>query len=203
MNRRFSFFLLLVFLPAAASAQQVRIGELGLAAWEAGGGTYSTLSREVARFDVVAADGVRDPGQLEKVVGGLGEEWGAAVSRGGGFGFLYSERVELLRDLGTYPGKSQRGRPPYGAQFRLPGTRFAFNLVVCSVEEASLLGSVHRYYEQLTGNRGITLVLNAAGHDARPADRLFASPALKPRIKESGVLSTALHPAYVILNARG
>jgi hypothetical protein len=203
MNTRLSFFLLLVFLPVAAFSQQVRIGQLGLAGWAAAGGTYPALSREVARFDVVATDGVKDPGQLEKLIGGLDEGWGAAISRNGGFGFVYSERIELLRDLGSYPGKSQRGRPPYGAQFRLPGTRFAFNLVVCSVDGASLLGSVHRYYEQLTGNKGITLLLNAESRETRPADRLFFSPALKPRIKESGVLSTALHPAYVILNSRG
>jgi hypothetical protein len=192
--------LLIVTLGAEhAAAQQVRIAELGMGTGE----TYTALSTAVAGFDIVAADGIKDPGAMEKVLGGLDEGWGAAVSRGGGFGFIFSEKLEMKKDLGTYPGKSQRANPPYGVQFWVPATRFTFNLVVCrGTAETSLLASVHRYYEELTGNHGITLLLISGQGSRSRGERLFASPALRPRIREAGVVSSTLHPAWVVLNTR-
>ncbi|MGA2481147.1 MAG: hypothetical protein ABSG63_20580 [Spirochaetia bacterium] len=125
----FCALLIATLAPAAATGQQVRIAELGMGT--AAADTYTALSTAVAGFDVVAADSIRDPGVMEKVLGGLNEGWGAVVSRSGGFGFIFSERLELSKDLGTYPGKSLRANPPFGAQFKVAGTRFVFNLVVC------------------------------------------------------------------------
>jgi hypothetical protein len=140
---------------------------------------------------------------MEKVLGGLNEGWGAVVSRSGGFGFIFSERLELSKDLGTYPGKSQRANPPYGAQFKVAGTRFVFNLVVCRrTTEASLPASVHRYFEELTGNHGITLLLFTGEDAVHKTERLFASPALRHRIREDGIVASKLHPSYVVLSSR-
>ena len=75
----------------------------------------------------------------------------------------------MVKDLGTYVGKGEFLYAPYAAQFRLVGTRFRVNLVLCRIEpskdrkikaaEIALLADVHRYFENLTGNRGITLLL--------------------------------------------
>ena len=193
-------------------------------------GAYSALSETVAHFDIVAADEVGDPGRMEKVLAGMDEGWEAAVSRGGFFGFFYSSRVQLTKDLGTYHETGQFVRPPYGAQFRLRGSRFAFNLVVCHVEtardheagamEIAHLRGVHQYFEKLTGNHGITILLAGGVGDAegqelrslaavargeviavgRPGnERVFASAALRPRIENTGISGSTLHPMYVVL----
>jgi hypothetical protein len=137
---------------------------------------YAALSETVARFDVVAADEIGDAGRVEKVLAGLDDGWEAAVSRGGSFGFFYSKRVQLVKELGTYRETGQFVRPPYGAQFRLLGTPFAFNLVVSHVEsetdhnarraEIAHLRAVYLYFEKLTGNRGITILLAGGLGDA-------------------------------------
>ncbi|MGO9309625.1 MAG: hypothetical protein ACLQDL_11455 [Spirochaetia bacterium] len=198
--------------------------------------SYSIISAAVARFDVVAADDLGDAGGMEKVLAGMDKGWEASVSRGGFFGFLYNDRVQMVKELGTYPAKAEFSRTPYGAQFRLSGTRFAFNVVVCHVEtekgprvraaEVSRLPAVFRYFENLTGNRGITLLLAGGLGDERedsrslvargdvvalkaaparaktPGDqggRMFASASLRPRIEKAGFGAAPPHSAYVIL----
>ena len=95
---------------------------------------YTTFSAAVARFDVVAAEGLRDAGIMEKVLAGMDDSWEAAVSRSGYFGFIYSDRIQMVKDLGTYSGKGEFLHAPYAAQFRLVGTRFRVNLVLCHIE---------------------------------------------------------------------
>ena len=88
----------------------------------------------------------------------------------------------MVKDLGTYPEKAEFLHAPYAAQFRLVGTRFRVNLVLCEVEAVKdpktridRLAQVHRYFENLTGNQGITLLLAEGLHDM-PMQAAGASP---------------------------
>ncbi len=217
--------------------QRVRIGTLSMSSLGAPQKLYSIFSAAVARFDVVAAEGLRDAGIMEKVLSGMNDGWEAAVSRSGYFGFIYNDRIQMVKDLGTYPGEGEFLHIPYGAQFRLVGTRFAVNLVLCHVEtskdrkfkaaEIARLADVYRYFENLTGNREITLLLSGGLSDVpekasesliphgemvslrtdltateRPHDqgqRMFASAALRSLIEESGFGASAPPVAYVVL----
>jgi hypothetical protein len=222
---------------SSLSGRRVRIADMSMRSLGAPQRLYSVISATVARFDVVAAEGLRDEGIMEKVLSGMDDGWEAAVSRNGYFGFIYNDRVQMVKDLGTYQGKGEFLHIPYGAQFRLAGTRFAVNLVLCHVEagknrklksaEIARLVDVYRYYENLTGNRGITLLLagglgdvpeqasqslipqgemvslhrnlTAAKGTHDQGQRMFASVALRSLIEESGFGASAPHAAYVIL----
>jgi len=121
------------------------------------------------------------------------------------------------------------------------GTRFFVNLVLCHVEagkdrgsnaaEIARLADVYRYFESLTGNRGVTLLLSSGlGNLPEPASaplvpqgdmvslrsnltaantsqdqgqRIFASPALQSLIQESGFGASAPPFTYVTLGAGG
>ena len=214
-----------VFLPAAMIGQSIHIVDVSLSSLGATPSSYSAFSEVASRFDVMAVDGVRDAGGVEKVLAGMDEGWEAAVSRGGSFGFLYCKRVQMVKELGMYPAKKDFAQPPYGAQFRLAGNRFALNIVLCHVEQKDLksraaeiagLSSVYRYFENLTGNRGITLLLAAGLGDDREkaaqllmaredvmllkaSGRVFASAALRWRIEKAGIGASTPPTAYVIL----
>lgn len=229
----------MVFFPISLFGQNIRIADLSMNRIGDSGRSFPAIAATVSRFDVVAADEVRDAGGMEKVLAGMDDSWEAAMSRGGFFGFFYNNRVQLIKELGTYPETAQFVRPPYGAQFRFSGTRFLFNLIVCHIEskgdqktrmaEIAHLAAVHRYFERLTGNRGITILLaGGLGDDHEQAVRLlmamtrgevlavkttpsgtkgrhdgdegmFASATLRPRIEEAGIGASMPHPAYVIL----
>lgn len=179
-----SLFLL---LPIGISAERIHIGDVSMSPLKEGRSTYTGISSIVGRFDLVAAEEIRDAGSMEKVLAGMDENWEAAMSRRGFFGFLYNGRVQLVKDLGTYPG-AQFSQPPYGAQFRLSGTRFAFNLVACHGEtgkDDSRFSAAYRHFEQLTGNHGITILLAGNG-------LIIASPALRSRLAKSGTDSVVL-----------
>ena len=209
------------------SGQRVRIAELSMSPAGAPGGIYPSLSAAVARFDVVAADGLRDAGVMEKVLAGLDQTWEAAVSSSGYFGFIYNDRIQMVKDLGTYRQGTGLPHAPYGAQFRLVGTRFQVNLVVCDVGAAAAarLEEVHRYFENLTGNRGITVLLdrsasgetawitgsrapdkdlvpllaNPSSNQRERAELMLGSPALRSLVEDSGIGSSTLRVAYVTL----
>src|SRR5208282_3922051 len=106
-----TLFLLAVFVPMEVSGQRVRIADLSMSRLNASPHTYTSFSETVARFDVVAADDLGDAGGMEKVLAGMDEGWEASVSRGGYFGFIYSERVQMVKELGTYSGKSDFAQP--------------------------------------------------------------------------------------------
>jgi len=145
----------------------------------------------------------------------------------------------MVKDLGTYSGKGELLYAPYAAQFRLVGTRFRVNLVLCHIEpnrdrrikaaEIALLADIHRYFENLTGNRGITLLLAGGLGDLpgqaseslmpqgemvplRPnltdaeglrdhEQRMFASAQLRLLIEKSGFGASIPPVAYVTLGA--
>ncbi|HET6487781.1 MAG TPA: hypothetical protein VFH83_15245, partial [Spirochaetia bacterium] len=220
------------------SGQRVRIADMSMSSLGAAQRLYSDFSAAVARFDVVAAEGLRDAGIMEKVLAGLNDRWEAAVSRSGYFGFIFGDRVEMVRDLGTYPGERGLLRSPYAAQFRLLGTRFLVNLVLCHVEASkdnqataaavAQLADIYRYFENLTGNRGVTLLLvgglgdlpeptssdslmpqgevvslrtnvTATAGAHNQGQRMFASAALQPLVAESGSSASTPPFAYVTL----
>ena len=220
--------------------QRVRIGNMSMSSLGGPQRLYTIVSAAVARFDLVAAEGLRDVGIMEKVLSGMDEGWEAAVSRRGYFGFIYNDRIEMVKDLGIYPGRDEFVHTPYAAQFRLAGTRFSMNLVLCHVEtgkdgkpnpaEISHLADVYRYFEKLTGHRGITLLLSgglggiqelasgvrvpqremvalrsdlkAAGGRHDQGQRMFASAGLGPLIEESGFGASTPPVAYVVLKTR-
>jgi hypothetical protein len=164
----------------------------------------------------------------------MDDSWEAVLSRTGrsSFGFFYDEKIHLERELGAYPRIVQFAHPPYGVQFKLAGSRFAFNLVLCRVapeqdraaraSELGHLAEVYRYFEKLTGNRGITILAGRFGSDHEQASRtflsaggediiavraktgwsdgrIFASSALRPWIREAGVDTSSIHPFYLTL----
>jgi hypothetical protein len=186
---------LLLLLPIAVSGERIRIADLSMSALNEGRTTYTKVSSIVSRFDLVAAEGIGDAKGMEKVLAGMDEGWEASVSRRGFFGFIYNDRVELVKDLGTYPEAGRLDRLPYGAQFRLSGTRFAFNVVACHIAmtgegkaraaEISRLAAVYRHFEELTGNRGITILLAEEGW-------MSTSAALRPHIEKRGIESWIL-----------
>jgi hypothetical protein len=126
------------FQPPSAGnplfGQRVRIADMSMSALGAPQKMYPIFSATVARFDVVAAEVLRDEGVMEKVLAGMDDNWGAAASKSGYFGFIYNNRIQMIKDLGTYPGKGEFLHTPYAAQFRLAGTRFSVNLVLCHIE---------------------------------------------------------------------
>jgi hypothetical protein len=217
--------------------QRVRIGDISMSSLGAPQKLYLTFQAAVARFDVVAAEGLRDAGIMEKVLAGMDESWEAAVSRSGYFGFIYNDRIQMVKDLGTYPEPGEFFYTPYAAQFRLVGTRFLVNLVLCHIEadkdrssrtaDVGRLSRVYRYFENLTGNRGITLLLtgglkddlwqaseslapraemvplraNLAAAEGRHdhGQRMFASAGLQVLVEESGLGASSPPVAYVTL----
>ena len=82
--------------------------------------------------------------------------------------------------------------------------------------ETALLESVYRYYEQLTGHRGITILagqglgpaastdmieVSGSAHPSRSDGRMLASAALRRRIEGAGIGAPTPHPMYIVLNA--
>jgi hypothetical protein len=222
---------LLLFVSAALFSQNVRVAELSLSGIGDSPHMYTTIAAAVGRFDVVAADGVRNAGHMEKVLAAMDENWEACGNANGVSGFFYSDRVQLVRELGAYARKGQFARPPVGAQFRLSGSRFLFNLIACPITsnkdrkaaaaEILHLVEVYRYFEKLTGNRGITILAGRFGNERAQAfksliaaakgeviaakgggnERMIASAALRPRIEDAGTGRTAPHPVYIVLRS--
>ena len=186
--RRF-FSLVLVLVPAFLSAQVLRIASYNVAGLGAQRKDYMALANVINNFDVVATEDVKSAGGVEKVLSLLADGWEAAVSDNEHqsakysefFGFFYNERVQLYRMLGAFPGDAQFSRPPYGANFKVKGSPFSFNLVACHIDshkgaqmrlaEIDRLGDVYRYFEKLTGNHGITIMAGDFGEERIPAFR--------------------------------
>lgn len=233
--------VLMLFVPIALFSQKVRVAELSLSSIRDSPDKYTTLAAAVGRFDVVAADDVRDVGTMEKVLAAMDENWEASASGTVGcFGFFYNDRVQLVKELGAYRRTGQFARPPFGAQFRLSGSGFLFNLIACHIasEQGKKAGAaeivhlveVYRYFEKLTGNRGITILAGRFGEEHEQAFKslialaggeviavkgklsgtesprygvvhMFASAALRPRIEDAGIGASTLHPVYVVLKS--
>jgi len=175
--------LALVLVPAFLSAQVVRIASYNVAGLGGPRKDYMTLAKVINNFDVVAAEDVKSAGGLEKVLSLLADGWEAAISDNEQesakysefFGFFYNERVQLYRMLGPYPGDALFSRPPYGANFKVKGTSFSFNLIACHIDsskgarareaEIDRLGAVYKYFEKLTGNHGITIMAGDFGEE--------------------------------------
>ncbi|HTP58261.1 MAG TPA: hypothetical protein VMM82_05045 [Spirochaetia bacterium] len=232
--RRF-FPIVLALVTAFLSAQSVRIASYNVAGLGEREKDYATLAKVITNFDVVAVLAVKGGGGIEKVLSLLADGWAAAVSDTEeqavkyreSFGFFYDERVELYRMLGPYRGEGDFVRPPYGANFKVKGSPLAFNLVACHVDpglgpqaraaEMAHLGDVYKYFEKLTGNRGMTIIAGDFGEEKMPAfralteqagqqvlpakattmsatglaraeDHIFVSPALRPRVEKADVL---------------
>lgn len=196
-------FILVSVGAFSAFGQDIRIAALSMGGGAAAGTALIDVARAVARFDVVAADGIRDAGDMEKVLAGLDDRWEAVLNGAGGYyGFFYNARLEVVKELGTYRGPGSFPRPPYGVQFRLPRSRLAFNLVASRVSpgETAGLADVTRWFEQLTGNRGITIIAARFGDGQRGArGRLFPGPAFHSRLGRSGVESSLLSLAFLTL----
>jgi len=225
---RFFPVALLFLAPAFLSAQVLRVASYDVEGLGEQRKDYVTLAKVIDNFDVVAAEEVTDIGGLEKVLTLLAEGWEGATSKPSQFfGFLYDDRVEMYKMLGEYPGAGQFSRPPCGANFKVKGSPFSFNLVACHIDssrgaaaqraEIDHLGDVYRYFEKLTGNRGMTIMAGDFGEERIPPfhsllalggqqvlpnkattmgrnglerdeDHIFVSSALRPRIQKADVL---------------
>jgi len=185
--------------------QEISIAALSMGSRAQPRATLMDIARAVARFDVVAADGIREAGDMEKVLAGMDDGWEAVLNGAGGyFGFFYDERVEVVKELGTYRGPGRFPRPPYGVQFRLSHSRFAFNLVACRVAagETAGLADVSRWFEKLTGDRGITiLAARFEGGQDPSRGQLFPGAAFRSRLGRSGVEVSLPHLAFLTLKA--
>ncbi len=157
--------------PLPAGGQGIRVASYNVKSLGTGEKDYVALGRILAHFDVVAAEGTMTAGGVEKVMGVLADGWEAALGRrpgprGESFGFFYNDRVTLVSMLGEYPVRGKFARPPLAAQFKVKGARLLFNLVACWIDdrgqgqraEIDRLADVYRYFEKLTGNRGVTII---------------------------------------------
>jgi len=178
--------LVLLLAPVFLSAQVLRIASYNVDGLGEQRKDYVALAKVINNFDVVAAEEVMNAGGLEKVLSLLADGWEAAISDNDQqapkqkelIGFLYNERVQLYRMLGPYPERGQFSRPPYGANFKVKGSPFSFNLVACRIDsskgprarsaEINRLGDVYAYFEKLTGNRGITIMAGDFGEERIP-----------------------------------
>ena len=182
MRIRRSFPLVFLLVPAFLSAQLLRVASYNVAGLGEQRKDYVALAKVIDNFDVVAAEEVMNAGGLEKVLSLLADGWEGAISKHSQFfAFFYNERVELYKMLGEYPGAGQFSRPPCGANFRVKGSPFSFNLVACHIDSAQgagarnaeidRLGDVYRYFEKLTGNHGMTIMAGDFGEDRIPSFR--------------------------------
>ena len=161
-----------------AGAQELRIASYNMERLGEDRKDYAALAKVVAGFDLVAAEEVMNTDGMASVLAMLGPGWSDAMSAFGEgsaryqehFGFFYSSsKVELLRKLGEFPVTAEFFRPPFGAQFKSRDTGLVFNLVACHivygkserarVAEISHLGEVYQYFEGLTGNRAVTMIV--------------------------------------------
>lgn len=188
LRRRFLPFVLLV-IPAFLPAQVLRIASYNVDGLGDQHKDYVTLAKVINNFDVVAAEDVMSAGGLEKVLTALADGWEAAISEKDRqsarsqefFGFFYNDRVELYKLLGAYPGEGLFSRPPYGANFRVKGSPFSFNLIACHIDsekgaqarkaEIDRLGEVYTFFEKMTGNRGITIMAGDFAEECIPSFR--------------------------------
>jgi endonuclease/exonuclease/phosphatase family metal-dependent hydrolase len=234
MNMKRLLAIALLVVPLALGAQELRVASYNMERLGQNHKDYPTLARVIADFDVVAAEEVMNTKGPSAVMAQLGSRWGNFVSiQGEGsksyqehFGFFYDEKVEFARDLGEYSAPHEFLRPPYALQFRVKSTGFIFNLVACHIiygksekeriAEISHLQEVYRYFEGLSQNRGITIIVgdfnedksadfssltSRGDNDAIPAggttmgtrgpdhfyDHMFIPSNLQPRIHKAGV----------------
>ena len=233
MRSRRALLVMLLLTPALLSAQDLRIASYNVGSQHR---DYMGLAKVINNFDVVAAEEVTNAGGLEKALGALAEGWEAAISDTNAqalkqkelIGFFYDERVELYRMLGPYPDRGLFSRAPYGANFKVKGSPFSFNLIACHIDSAkgpqaraaeiSRLGDVYAYFEKLTGNRGISIMAGDFGERRIPFfggqqildqdnDHIFVSANLRPRVERADVLRTSRSdatdhcPVYIVLRA--
>jgi hypothetical protein len=200
--------VLTCFLVSAAGpslfGQEIRIAALSMGSGAPRGTALIDVARAVVRFDVVAADGIPEAGDMEKVLAGMDEGWEAVLNGDGGYyGFFYDERLQVVKELGVYRGPGTFTRPPYGVQFRLPRSRFTFNFVACRVRpgRSSGLAEVTRWFENLTGNRGITILSARFDQGQTPVNgRLYPGQAFHSRLGRSGI-EGRLELAFLTLRA--
>ena len=173
---------LLVAAAAALPAQAVRVASLNMSRAGQPGSSWLELARTVARFDVVAADGVRGGDDMEKVLAGLGDGWEAVLSGdGSSFGFFYNERLRVVKELGAWRGPGALFRASYGVRFQLSRSPLAFTFVACrvSTQDIRRLPEIEQYFETLTAHHNST-VLAARLEGARSEEtRIFASPGVR------------------------
>lgn len=197
MRRKWFVVLLVVSLACLAAvgawAQQLRIASYNMERLGENRKDYGTLARVISSFDVVAAEEVMNAVGMSEVLGRLGPGWADVMSdQGEGsrryqeyFGFFYDGKVELVKKLGEFSRTGEFFRPPYGAQFKAKDSGLLFNLVACHIiygksegerlAEIRHLGEVYQYFEGLTGNRGVTVIVGDFNEDKSEAFQPLAA----------------------------
>lgn len=177
------FLFVLLFVSPVLFSQELRVASYNMERLGQSHKDYATLARVVADFDVVAAEEVMNGKGMSDLLARLGSRWADFVSTQGEgsrkyqehFGFFFDDKVEISRDLGEYPRPHEFFRPPYGVQFRVKATGFAFNLVACHivygkveserVAEIRHLEEVYQYFDGLTQSMGITIIAGDFNED--------------------------------------
>jgi endonuclease/exonuclease/phosphatase family metal-dependent hydrolase len=181
--------LSIVFVIASFSlgAQELRVASYNMERLGQNRKDYSSLAKVLADFDVVAAEEVMNAKGPSDVLSQLGSQWADFVSTQGEgsrsyqehFGFFFDDKVELSRDLGEYPQPHEFFRPPYAVQFRVKSTGFTFNLVACHIiygksekerfAEIIHMEEVYEYFEGVSENKGITIIVGDFNEDKSEA----------------------------------
>jgi len=211
--RRLLFALLLI-VPLALNAQELRVASYNMERLGQGHKDYAALAAVIARYDVVAAEEVMNAKGPSDVMARLGRGWSDFVSAPGEgskgyqehFGFFYDDKIELSRDLGEYPAPREFFRPPYAVQFRVKSTGFTFNLVACHivygrsekerVAEISHLEEVFAYFDGLTENKGLTIIAGDFNEDKSAAFASLTENGNRDAIPPEGTTMGARGPAH-------
>lgn len=207
-----------IFLVLAGSlvtwAQELRIASYNMERLGENKKDYAALAKVISSFDVVAAEEVMNASGMSQVLGRLGPGWSDAMSESGEgsaryqefFGFFYDERVQLVSKLGEYPKLHEFFRPPYGAQFKSKDSGLTFNLVACHiiygksererVAEIGHLGEVYQYFEAMTGNKGVTIIVGDFNEDKSAAFQSLAALDDQEAIPQEGTTIGTRGPAH-------
>jgi deoxyribonuclease-1-like protein len=211
-------WLLIVFLilvvSLAAWAQELRIASYNMERLGENKKDYASLAQVISSFDVIAAEEVMNGTGMSEVLGRLGPGWSDAMSESGEgsaryqefFGFFYDDKVQLLRKLGEYTKPNEFFRPPYGAQFKSGDSGLTFNLVACHiiygksdrerVAEIAHLVEVYRYFEDITGNKGMTIIVGDFNEDKSAAFQSLAAIDDQEVIPQEGTTIGTRGPAH-------
>lgn len=151
---------------------------------------------------------------MSDVLERLGPGWSDAMSDVGEgsrryqeyFGFFFDAKVALVKKLGEFSRSGEFFRPPYGAQFKAVDSELLFNLVACHIiygksegerlAEIRHLGEVYQYFEGLTGNRGITVIVGDFNEDKSEAFQSLAALQDQEVIPQQATTMGARGPAH-------
>lgn len=175
--KRFIASLIIIFSFSVAFAQDLKLASYNMMRLGTNNHKdYTTLASVVNNFDIVGAIEVINEKGLASIESVLPSGWKYIISPNSVgektyreyYGFLYNDKVEVVKDVGFFPNKENEfARPPYCVQFRDKASGFVFNVAIIHViygvpsqriAEINNLGKAYTYFENETGNLGNTII---------------------------------------------